>query len=90
MEVTLSNLSLIELKAHAYDEIQRIEVAQNTLKKIIETSQTNLKLLNNEIASRAQQQQSIVTPPQEEVKRKKNIKFHKKRYQNSHKLCQKH
>ena len=36
MEVTLSNLSLIELKAHAYDEIQRIEVAQNTLKKIIE------------------------------------------------------
>ncbi len=78
MEVTLSNLSLIELKAHAYDEIQRIEVAQNTLKKIIETSQTNLKLLNNEIASRAQQQQSIVTPPQEEVKKEEKHQISQK------------
>jgi hypothetical protein len=69
MEVTLSNLSLIELKAHAYDEIQRIEVAQNTLKKIIETSQNNLKLLNAEIMARNQQPQSIVTPLNEEVKK---------------------
>jgi len=53
MEIVLSNLSLIELKAHAYDEIQKIEVAQNTLKKIIETSQNNLRLLNAEIVNRA-------------------------------------
>jgi hypothetical protein len=69
MEVVLSNLSLIELKAHAYDEIQRIEVAQNTLKKIIETSQANLKLLNAEISTRSQQPQSIVTPPVETPKK---------------------
>jgi len=70
MEVTLSNLSLIELKAHAYDEIQRIEVAQNTLRKIIDTSQNNLKLLNNEISNRINQPTpsllSIETPKIEE------------------------
>lgn len=74
MEITLSNLSLIELKAHAYDEIQKIEVAQNTLKKIIETSQNNLRFLNAEISSRvnasqvtsqepSQVQKSIPQPP---------------------------
>jgi hypothetical protein len=69
MEVTLSNLSLIELKAHAYDEIQRIEVAQNTLKKIIETSQNNLRLLNAEIVTRSQQPPVVVTPPVEPPKK---------------------
>jgi hypothetical protein len=72
MEVTLSDLSLIELKAHAYDEIQRIEVAQNTLKKIIETSQNNLKLLNAEIHNRSNQpvvqQPSQVETPKVEPK----------------------
>lgn len=57
MEIVLSQLSLIELKAHAYDEIQKIEVAQNTLKKIIEASQNNLKMLNAEIINRTN------TPP---------------------------
>lgn len=62
MEVTLSNLSLIELKAHAYDEIQRIEVAQNTLRKIIDTSQNNLKLLNTEISNRSNQPPPSLPP----------------------------
>jgi len=57
MEIVLSNLSLIELKAHAYDEIQKMEVAQNTLKKIIDASQNNLKMLNAEIINRTN------TPP---------------------------
>lgn len=64
MEITLSNLSLIELKAHAYDEIQKIEVAQNTLKKIIETSQNNLRLLNSEIINRS----NVPPTPPEPVK----------------------
>jgi len=64
MEITLSNLSLIELKAHAYDEIQKIEVAQNTLKKIIETSQNNLRLLNSEIINRS----NVPPPPPETTK----------------------
>ena len=63
MEITLSNLSLIELKAHAYDEIQKIEVAQNTLKKIIETSQNNLRLLNAEIINRS----NVPPPPPEPI-----------------------
>jgi hypothetical protein len=62
MEVTLSNLSLIELKAHAYDEIQRIEVAQNTLRKIIDTSQNNLKMLNTEISNRSNQPTPSLPP----------------------------
>ena len=62
MEIVLSNLSLIELKAHAYDEIQKIEVAQNTLKKIIDASQNNLKLLNAEISNRVVN--SMNTPPE--------------------------
>jgi hypothetical protein len=65
MEIVLSNLSLIELKAHAYDEIQKIEVAQNTLKKIIETSQNNLRLLNAEIVNRANTPQLPVEKPEE-------------------------
>ena len=69
MEIVLSNLSLIELKAHAYDEIQKIEVVQNTLKKIIETSQNNLKLLNAEIVTRSQQPPVVVTPPVEPPKK---------------------
>lgn len=64
MEIVLSNLSLIELKAHAYDEIQKIEVAQNTLKKIIDASQYNLKLLNAEISNRSQTQTNVVEEPQ--------------------------
>jgi hypothetical protein len=64
MEIVLSNLSLIELKAHAYDEIQKIEVAQNTLKKIIETSQNNLRLLNAEIVNRANTPQLPVEKPE--------------------------
>lgn len=66
MEIVLSNLSLIELKAHAYDEIQKIEVAQNTLKKIIETSQNNLRLLNTEIVNRSNAPQPSVESPKEE------------------------
>lgn len=65
MEIVLSNLSLIELKAHAYDEIQKIEVAQNTLKKIIETSQNNLRLLNSEIVSRTNTPQLPTEEPKE-------------------------
>ena len=67
MEIVLSNLSLIELKAHAYDEIQKIEVAQNTLKKIIETSQNNLRLLNAEIVNRANTPQLPVEKPEEKL-----------------------
>ena len=65
MEIVLSNLSLIELKAHAYDEIQKIEVAQNTLKKIIETSQNNLRLLNAEIVNRVNTPQLPAEEPKE-------------------------
>ncbi len=78
MEVTLSNLSLIELKAHAYDEIQRIEVAQNTLKKIVETSQNNLKLLNAEIMARSQQPPPNVTPPVESPKKEEKPQISQK------------
>ena len=54
MEIVLSNLSLIELKAHAYDEIQKIEVAQN-----------NLRLLNAEIVNRANTPQLPAEEPKE-------------------------
>lgn len=54
MEKKLSDLTVIELKSLAYDELARLEAAQS-----------NLRILNQEIANRAQQTQqgSLTSPP---------------------------
>ena len=54
MEKKLSDLTVIELKSLAYDELARLEAAQS-----------NLRILNQEIANRAQQAQqgSLTAPP---------------------------
>ena len=54
MEKKLSDLTVIELKSLAYDELARLEAAQS-----------NLRILNQEIANRAQQAQqgSLTSPP---------------------------
>lgn len=56
MEKKLSDLTVVELKSLAYDELARVEQAQ-----------TNLRILNQEIGSRIQQTQqtqqgSFTTP----------------------------
>ena len=53
MEKKLSDLTVVELKSLAYDELARIE-----------QSQSNLRVLNQEINNRAQQnQQGSFTAP---------------------------
>ena len=54
MEKKLSDLTVVELKSLAYDELARLEAAQS-----------NLRILNQEIGNRAQQAQqgSLVNPP---------------------------
>ena len=54
MEKKLSDLTVIELKSLAYDELARLESAQS-----------NLRILNQEIANRAQQTQqgSLTSAP---------------------------
>lgn len=54
MEKKLSDLTVVELKSLAYDELARLEAAQS-----------NLRILNQEIGNRAQQSQqgSLVNPP---------------------------
>ncbi len=53
MEKKLSDLTVVELKSLAYDELARLEAAQS-----------NLRILNQEIGNRAQQaQQGSLTPP---------------------------
>jgi hypothetical protein len=49
MEKTLEELSLIELKALAYDQLA-----------VLERSQQNLRVINAEIAKRSQEQKSVV------------------------------
>jgi len=55
MEKKLSDLTIVELKSLAYDELARLESAQS-----------NLRILNQEIANRVQQiqqsQQGTLTP----------------------------
>jgi hypothetical protein len=55
MERKLSDLTIVELKSLAYDELARLE-----------TAQSNLRILNQEIANRVQQiqqaQQGTLTP----------------------------
>lgn len=58
MERKLSDLTIVELKSLAYDELARLEAAQS-----------NLRILNQEIANRVQQiqqaqqtQQGTLTP----------------------------
>lgn len=53
MEKKLSELTIVELKSLAYDELARLESAQS-----------NLRILNQEIANRVQQfqQQNNLTP----------------------------
>jgi hypothetical protein len=55
MERKLSDLTIVELKSLAYDELARLESAQS-----------NLRILNQEIANRVQQiqqaQQGTLTP----------------------------
>ena len=46
MEKKLSDLTIVELKSLAYDELARLEAAQG-----------NLRVLNQEIANRSQQAQ---------------------------------
>lgn len=48
MEKKLSDLTVVELKSLAYDELAKLEVAQQ-----------NLRVLNQEIAKRAQEQQQV-------------------------------
>lgn len=50
----LSELTLIELKALAYDQIQNIEIAQN-----------NLRFINQEIEKRNQPQEEVEPEPKE-------------------------
>lgn len=54
MEKKLSDLTVVELKSLAYDELARLEAAQS-----------NLRVLNQEIANRVQQAQqgSLTSPP---------------------------
>jgi len=54
MEKKLSDLTVVELKSLAYDELARLEAAQ-----------ANLRVLNQEIANRVQQAQqgSLTAPP---------------------------
>lgn len=53
MERKISDLTIVELKSLAYDELARLEAAQ-----------ANLRILNQEIANRQQQfQQGNLTPP---------------------------
>ena len=47
MEKKLSDLTVVELKSLAYDELAKLESAQQ-----------NLRVLNQEIAKRVQEQQS--------------------------------
>lgn len=47
----LADLSLLELKAHAYDQLAQIQQCQN-----------NLKLLNDEIQRRATSPDTLSTP----------------------------
>jgi hypothetical protein len=55
MEKKLSDLTVVELKSLAYDELARLEAAQS-----------NLRILNQEIANRVQQaQQGGLTAPVE-------------------------
>lgn len=49
MEKKLSDLTVVELKSLAYDELAKLETAQQ-----------NLRILNQEIAKRAQEQQQQV------------------------------
>ena len=52
-QITLADLNLVELKSLAYDELARID-----------QSQSNLRVLNQEINNRAQQnQQGSFTAP---------------------------
>lgn len=55
MQKNISDFTVIELKSLAYDELSRIELAQN-----------NLRALNQEINNRlqTQSQQSVENPPQ--------------------------
>ena len=60
---SIKDLTEIELKAIAYDELAKLEVAQN-----------NLKIINNELASRAEKTQTKsimedenITPTVEEI-----------------------
>lgn len=48
MDKQLSEMTLIELKALAYDQIQNIEIAQN-----------NLRFINEEIQKRNQSQEEV-------------------------------
>ncbi len=48
MEKKLSDLTIVELKSLAYDELSRLESAQS-----------NLRILNQEIANRVQQSQQL-------------------------------
>lgn len=50
MERKITDLTLVELKSLAYDELTKIELCQN-----------NLRLLNQEITNRLQAQQQQVT-----------------------------
>ena len=54
MEKKLSDLTVVELKSLAYDELARLEAAQS-----------NLRILNQEIANRSQQAQqgNLTSPP---------------------------
>lgn len=56
MEKQLSQFSIVELKAAGYDEIQRLETAQNSLRSIIDSAQANLRAINNEILVRMQRE----------------------------------
>ena len=58
MEKKLSDLTVVELKSLAYDARARLESAQS-----------NLRILNQEIANRVQQSQqgSLVNPPDVEA-----------------------
>jgi hypothetical protein len=48
MEKKLSDLTVVELKSLAYDELAKLESAQQ-----------NLRVLNQEIAKRSQEQQQV-------------------------------
>ena len=48
MEKKLSDLTVVELKSLAYDELAKLETAQQ-----------NLRVLNQEIAKRVQEQQQV-------------------------------
>lgn len=54
MDKQLSEMTLIELKALAYDQIQNIEIAQN-----------NLRFINEEIQKRSQPQEEVEPEPKE-------------------------